>query len=205
MKRKYALPAVAAAALLGWGGCRLLQTPPEERVRAAFEALAESLDKRGADEGPLRTVSKRGDFAALLDDAVTVTVRELGWTGTRTREEATSRVFANRQAARIMWVFFGEIDVRVAPDGRSATATCDARLSVDSSWSDMHEEIRRVRARLVRKGDRWLFAEAEVFPAASNSFAPPPPGRRRRRACRTGASGGPSSRSSTVSSMSPPP
>ena len=166
MKTKHVL-VVLATALLGWGGCRLLRgEPPEERVRAAFAALAESLDKRGADEGPLRTVSKRGDFAALLDDTVAVTVRELGWSGRRTREEAATHVFANRQAARIMWIFFGEIDVRVAPDGRSATATCTARLSADPAWSSMHEEVRDVRARLVRKDGRWLFSEAEILPAA---------------------------------------
>ena len=166
MKPKHALLALAAAALLGWGGCRLLREPPEERVRAAFAALAESLDKRGSDEGPLRTLSKRDDFAALLDDTVTVTARELGWSGTRTREEASTRVFSQRQFARVLWVYFGEIGVQVAPDGLSATATCDARLSADSAWSPMREEVRGVRARLVRKDGRWLFSEAEVLPAA---------------------------------------
>lgn len=156
--------AAAAAALLGWGGCRLFQDSPEDRIRAAFAALAACVDKRGADEGPLRTAAKCGDFAALLDETVTVTARELGWSGTQTREEAATRVFAQRRFARILWVYFGEIDVRVAPDGRSATATCDARLAGDSGWSGTREEIRRLRTRLVCKDGRWLFTEATLIP-----------------------------------------
>ena len=163
MKVKHVL-VVLAAALLGWGGCRLLRASPETQVRAAFEALAECLDKRGADEGPLRTLAKRNDFAALLDDSVAVVARELGWSGTQTREDAASRVFSQRQFTRVLWVFFGKIDVRVAPDGRSATAVCTARLSGDSAWTSMREEIRGVRARLVRKGGHWLFSEAEIVP-----------------------------------------
>ena len=86
MKLKHVLLAAGAAALLGWGGCRLLAPSPEARVRAAFSDLAACLDKRGADEGPLRTLAKREELAGLLDDTVTVTVRERGWTGTRTPE-----------------------------------------------------------------------------------------------------------------------
>ena len=163
MKLKHVLP-VLAAALFGWGGCRLLRASPETQVRAAFEALAESLDKRGSDEGPLRTLAKRNDFAALLDDSVTVVARELGWSGTQTREDAAARVFSQRQFARVLWVYFGKIEVLVAPDKRSATAVRDARLSGDSAWTNMREEIRGVRARLVRKGNRWLFSEAEIVP-----------------------------------------
>ncbi len=164
MKIKHLLAGLAAAALLGWGGCRLLAPSPEAQVRAAFAALAECLDKRGADEGPLRTLAKRNDFAALLDDAVTVTVREMGWTGTRTREDAATRVFSGRQSARTLRVRFDDIAVRVAPDGRSASATCDATLAGDSAWGGSREDVREVRARLVRRGGRWLFAEATVVP-----------------------------------------
>lgn len=163
MKAKYLLIGLAAAALLGWGGCRLLGGSDEARVRAAFAALAESLEKRGADEGPLRTVAKRNDFAALLDDTVSVTARETGPRWTRPREEVANRAFSGRQAARTLRVRFDDLAVRVAPDGRSASATCDATVSGDSSWGT-GEEVREVRARLVRKDGRWLFSSAEIVP-----------------------------------------
>ena len=164
MKLKHAVFAAGAAAILAWGGCRLFVPSPQARVRAAFAALAESLDKGGADEGPLRTLAKREAFAALLDDAVSVTVRELGWSGTRTREEAASRAFAGRRQARTLRVRFDDVAVRVAPDGRSATATCDATVAGDSAWGGPREDVRAVRARLVRKGGRWVFSSAEVVP-----------------------------------------
>lgn len=167
MKLKHVLLAAGAAALLGWGGCRLLAPSPEARVRAAFSALAACLDKRGADEGPLRTLAKREELAGLLDDTVTVTVRELGWTGTRTRGDAASRAFAGRQHARTLRVRFDDLSVRVAPNGLSAETVCDATVAGDSVWGGAREDVRAVRARLVRKGGRWLFSEAEVVPIVS--------------------------------------
>ena len=56
-----------------------------------------------------------------------------------------------------------DIEVRVAPDGRTASATCDATVAGDSAWGSA-EEVREVRARLVRKGGRWVFSSAEVVP-----------------------------------------
>ena len=163
MKVKHLVGGLAALALLGWGGCRLLRDSPEAQVRAAFSALAECLDKGGSDEGPLRTLAKRNDLAALLDDTVSVTVRGGGWSGSRTREDAATRAFSARQAARTLRVRFDDLDVRVAPDGRSASATCDATVAGDSAWGSA-EEVREVRARLVRKGGRWVFSSAEVVP-----------------------------------------
>lgn len=163
MKAKHILVGLAVAALLGWGGFRLLRESPEAQVRAAFAALSECLDKNGSDEGPLRTVAKRNDLAALLDDTVSVKVPETGWSGSRKGEEAATRAFAARQAAATLRVRFDDIEVRVAPDGRSASATCDASVSGDSAWGSA-EEVREVRTRLVRKDGRWVFSSAEVVP-----------------------------------------
>ena len=163
IRPKHAI-AIAAAALLGWGGCRLFRDSPESQVRAAFAALADCLEKRGPDEGPLRTVAKRNDLAALLDDTVAVEVPEAGWAGSRPGEEAATRAFSVRQGARSLLVRFDDLSVRVAPDGRSASATCDATVSGDPGWGGPREEVRELRARLVRKGGRWVFSSAKVLP-----------------------------------------
>ena len=168
MKAKHVIAGLAAAALLGWGGCRLLRGSPETRIRAAFEELAECLEKRGADEGPLRTVAKRNDFAALLDDTVSFSVRDLGWSGTRTRDEAADRAFAGRQSLWTLRVRFGGAVVTVDPDGRAATAVCDALVSSDSPWGGARDDAREVRVRLVRKNGRWLFSSAEAVPIRRN-------------------------------------
>ncbi|MBQ9726654.1 MAG: hypothetical protein IJV65_04020 [Kiritimatiellae bacterium] len=163
MKTWHLVAGLAAAALLGWSGCRLLRESPETQIRAAFEKLADCLDKRGADEGPLRTVAKRNDFAALLDDTVSFSVRDLGWRGMRTRDEAADRAFAGRQPLWTLRVRFGGAAVTVDPDGRAATAVCDALVSFDSPWGS-RDEAREVRVRLVRKDGRWLFSSAEAVP-----------------------------------------
>lgn len=164
MKAKHILIGIAAAALLGWGGCRLLSDSDEDRVRAAFAALSECLDKPGANEGPLRTAAKRNDLADLLDDTVSVTAAEAGWSGSRPGGEAATRAFAVRQGARSLHVRFDDLEVRVAPDGLSARARCDATVSGDPGWGGPREDVREVRARLVRKGGRWVFSSAEIVP-----------------------------------------
>lgn len=163
LRKPVLLAAAAAVALLLWGGCRLLRDSDETRIRAAVAALAAAVEKTGADEGALRTLSKRDDFVRLLDDTVRIDVRETGWSGARPRAEAADRLFAARQSARTLRVRFDDLAVTVDSGGSSARISCDASVAADSTWGS-GEEVREIRARLVKKDGRWLFSSATVVP-----------------------------------------
>ena len=157
------LLAAAAAVALLWGARLLLRDSDETRIREACGALAAAVEKTGADEGALRTLSKRDDFVRLLDATVRLDVRETGWSGTRPRAEVADRFFAARQSARTLRVRFDDLAVTVDPGGASAGISCDASVAADSPWGS-GEDVREVRARLVKKDGRWLFSSATVVP-----------------------------------------
>jgi ketosteroid isomerase-like protein len=153
--------AVVAAVVLyaAWGW---LFTSDEARVRAAIEELATTLSSEASD--PLGQVAAIGALRRQL--AADVVVNTGGGAQVRGRDAVAGfwqRVRTSSGAIRVR-VF--DVEVAVAPDGRSADASGVAEVTREPNGVP-ERELREVQATFVAEDGEWRLARATTVEAVT--------------------------------------
>ena len=151
----------AALAAAGWWLWTVLFPPPEKVVRRQLATLARTVSFQ-ADENALAIASKASTLLGMFTTNVEVTV-EVSGHGERHfdgRDELMQAVAGARSATRSLAVEFIDVNVTVAPDKRSATASLTVRARAGDEKEDF---LQPVRFTLERSGRDWLIRRVETL------------------------------------------
>lgn len=159
MRRAVIAVAVAVVLYLAWGW---LVPSPEDRVRAAVHALAETLSSDARD--PIGQVAALGRLRAQLTDGVVVaTGRGAEIRGRDAVAGLWQRVRASGESVRVRVI---DLTVVVADDGASATADGVAELTLERGGVP-ERELREAQARFVDADGEWRLESATLIAAVT--------------------------------------
>lgn len=133
------------------------------RVRAAFRAAAENLEKTGP-EHILAAGLKAKALAELVDGSIRLSLPEYGQVGELSAEDVQSQAAYARNQMGVLHVEFQQIEVSFPKRGE-AVATADALVTGDLDGF-RGREVRALRALLRKNPDtgKWRFRDVQVEP-----------------------------------------
>jgi ketosteroid isomerase-like protein len=156
--RVAAIAAVLLVAVAGWKWWN----GPERQIGLLLEEIAEALSQDDEQRGLAHLAAGAGLGRLLAADVVIEP--EPPFHALAGRDAALAGAAALRAAVRGMRVAFTDVRIGVAPDGRSATVSATAKLTIPQGSAPEQVEAREVLLSVTMIDGRWVVSRATAVP-----------------------------------------